>query len=116
MKARKALIGVVALLSLNAVASDMRHATIQKMMVDTTHGDRLFIRATGTAGSFPGCSTNGSWQYVLPLDTELKKDTMMSLILTAYVAGKEVRLIGKDLCDSFSTIETLRRIEFESPL
>lgn len=113
MNGKKIVACLLVGLSIEAGASDMRNATIQKMMVDTHHGDKLFIKATGSVDSLPSCSINGTWQYLLPLDTELKKDTMTSLLLSAYMAGKKVRLTGSGQCDSYNTIETLRRIEFE---
>lgn len=113
MKGRLAWASALILLGAQAAASDMRNATIQKMMVDTTHGDKIFIKAAGNIDSLPSCSTNGTWQYVLPLNTELQKDTMTSMLLSAYMAGKKVRLTGSGVCDSYGSIETLNRVEFE---
>ncbi|MET1257011.1 hypothetical protein [Aliikangiella maris] len=92
-------------------ASDMHNAVIEKMMVDTANGEVLFIKAAGDVNAAPSCSTNQGWQYVLPLTSDLTKNNMMSLLLSARMAGTKVRLLGKGVCDAYSSIETLQRIE-----
>ena len=111
---KKIVISILVMLaSFQAVASDMKNATILKMMVDTANGDKIFIKASGDVATTPSCATNSSWQFVLPLNSELTKETMTSFLLSAHMAGKKVRLVGNNLCDTYNSIETLRRIEFE---
>ncbi len=106
---------ILASLSVAASAGKTSSAIIDQMMIDESYGGVIFIRAMGEAESQPECSgSNGQWDYVLPLKSELQKDTMTSFLLSAYMAGKRVQLIGNGTCDSFSSIETLRRVEFES--
>lgn len=100
------------LLTSYAMASDIQNVKLERLMVDTAHGDKLFVKVSGAAPQGPECSINGTWQYVLALDTELKKGTMTSFLLSAYMSGSSDRLIGTDSCEVYGSIETLRRIEF----
>ncbi len=111
----KIIVGA-ALVSLSTFVSAGKtsNAEIDRMMIDEAYGGLIFIRVDGATENMPECSTNGTWQYVLSLDTELQRETMTSFLLSAYIAGKKVQLIGKDVCDKFGSIETLKRIEFES--
>lgn len=88
-------------------------AKIEQMMIDEDYGGLIFIRAVGEIQNAPECAANGQWSYVLPLNSELQKTTMTSFLLVAYTTGKAVQLIGKNSCNEFNSIETLKRIEFE---
>lgn len=103
---------VLVLGAIQAYAGTMSRGQITKLMVDANHGDKIFVRVQGSVVDAPECSNNGAWQYVLPLDSELRRGAMMSFLLSAHIAGKQVRLDGKGVCDVYSTIETLTRVEF----
>ena len=94
-------------------AGKTNNAIIDQLMVDEEYG-MVFIRAIGDTENQPECSGNGQWSYVLPLNSEIQKGTMTSFLLSAYMGGKRIQLIGKNSCDTFSSIETLKRIEFVS--
>lgn len=104
---------LILLLSCKAVAGQVASGKILQMMVNTQHStDMLFVRISGNLTGTPSCNINGAWQFVLPLDNELQKDTITSFLLSAYMSGKNIRLDGNNLCDTFSSIETLTRVEF----
>lgn len=100
------------LITTQASAGQVARGKILKMMVNTVNSPMLFVRISGELSGTPSCNTNGTWQFVLPLGTEIEKNTMTSLLLSAYISGKEVRLDGNNTCDTFSSIETLTRFEF----
>ncbi|KZY42912.1 MULTISPECIES: hypothetical protein [unclassified Oleiphilus] len=108
-------IGFILLLSFStaSVASTLAGAVVDKLMVDTVNGGIMFVSATGTYTA-SGCTTNSTWEYVLPLNSELRKSTMVSMLLAAYASGKTVLLKGNGVCgDTFSSIETLQRVSLE---
>ena len=98
--------------TVNVFASDVSDVKIIRMMVDTAHGDKLFIKINKLPSNAPDCSINGTWQYVMPLTSELTKNTFMSMLLSAYMGDKTLRLQGTDDCKVFGSVETLKRVEF----
>lgn len=109
---RITLATLLLLLSSGVLAGSVSGTLITRLMVDRSQGERIFIRIDGAVANSPSCNTNGTWQFVLPLTTEFEKDTITSLLLSAHMANKKVRLDGNNTCDSFSSIETLKRVEF----
>lgn len=106
-------ITLVASMSFFVNAGEVRQATIEKMMIDSTHGEIVLIRVVGNGFNISTCSVNSTWQFVMPLTTEVQKGAMTSFLLSAYMAGKKVRLIGSGICEAFSGVETFNRIELE---
>jgi hypothetical protein len=51
-------------------ASTLAGAVVDKLMVDSANGDILFVSATGTFTE-TGCTTNTTWEFVLPLNSDL---------------------------------------------
>jgi len=98
--------------SFSSLASDVQGVKILRLMVDTVHGDKLFVKIDKVAEDVPDCSTNGTWQYVLPLSGELQKDTITSFLLSAYMGELNIRIKGTSACDVYGSIETLSRVEF----
>ena len=98
--------------SSTAVASDVHNAKIERLMVDTSHGDKVFVKIDKIPGNSPDCSSNGTWQYAFMLDTELKKEIFVSFLLSAYMSNTSVRLTGTGECTAYPSIEALQRVEF----
>ncbi len=94
-------------------AGQVSNGKILRMMVNTQNSpEMIFIRVSGDLTNTPSCNINEMWQFVLPLSTEFQKDTITSFLLSAYMSGKSIRLDGNGACDTFSSIETLTRLEF----
>jgi len=104
---------IAMLLSASAFSGQVTNGKILRIMVNTQVGtDMLFIQVSGDLTDSPMCSTNGVWQFVLPLSNELQKDTVTSFLLSAYMSGALVRIDGSGTCDTFGSIETMTRFEF----
>jgi len=80
---------------------------IQTLGLDNGAPDVLFISVDHTKSSPPGCQTNGSWAYVLPLAGDQNKK-LYAMLLAARASQMPVTLVGAGVCDAFSGIETLQ--------
>lgn len=99
--------------SSQVIAGQMASGKITKMMVNTEHTpEMLFVGVSESLTGTPSCNTNGTWQFVLPLTSELQKTTITSFLLAAHMNGQTVRLDGNNTCDTFSSVETLTRFQF----
>ena len=81
----------------NATAH-LRNVTITKLNINKSLGDLLFIR-TSTPPTIVGCQTDGNWNLVLQLDTELDSK-IFSGLLAAQASQSPVHLDGKGECSS----------------
>lgn len=99
-----------------SMASEISDTTITKIMIDRSHGQKLFIQVAGDPVRSSGhCHVNTMWDYVLSIEDELGKH-LNAQILTAYAGQKQVKLAGTDLCDVHAGNETLRRVEaYQNP-
>jgi len=108
---KKMVLVVGLLLANSAFAGVVQEGVITRLMIDKVHGNKLFIKVSGTHSEKLECHTNGTWQFVMPLSQELDKTIYVSMLLAAHASGKKIRLDGNNSCDVFGSIETLRRIE-----
>ncbi|MCG7566175.1 hypothetical protein MHM95_07730 [Pseudoalteromonas sp. CnMc7-15] len=92
-------------------AGEAPNARIERVMLDTSLGNKLFIKAVSSSQTNTSCQQNAVWNFVLPLNTSSVNEAMVSYILTAHATNTQVTLIGADNCSTFSAIETLKRIE-----
>ncbi|EAQ64326.1 hypothetical protein MED121_04383 [Marinomonas sp. MED121] len=112
---RSGFIGVLFFLVSSVLsAGETQQGIIDKMMVSTSHGNMVFVRVLGNEVNHPTCSDNLTWQFVMPQSEEIQKGVMTSFLLSAYMSGKKVRIIGSGDCLTYHGIETLTRIELES--
>ncbi len=106
------LYSFISIASSVSLAGEVSNTTITKLMIDTNHGDKVFIKTEKEPTARPTCHSS-SWSFVLPLDNELYKN-MYSMLLAAQTAGKSIELKGRNqTCSVHEGIETLRRIEYE---
>ncbi|KZZ34317.1 MULTISPECIES: hypothetical protein [unclassified Oleiphilus] len=97
----------------SAETTKLANAEITNLMIDSINGDVLFISAEGELTGTT-CTTNQTWEYVLPVASDARTQTMISFLLTAYAAGKKVTLRGTGVCgDTYSSIETLYRVKLD---
>jgi len=96
-----------------SIAGTATSANVIGIMSDQGHGDKVFIKLNKPIDNSPDCYTNSIWSFVLPIETELTKKTLFSMLLTAYSAQKPITVIGYGTCDTHNGIETLRRIELK---
>ncbi|MGD1336373.1 hypothetical protein ACP6H1_28785 [Vibrio harveyi] len=94
-------------------ATEIYTTKITTLMLDKKYAHQVYIKTSKphVSGS-PECHAS-SWSFVLKIDTD-QSETMYSVLLAAYMAGKTVNLIGSDTCNSHNGIEDLRRIEISS--
>jgi len=89
-----------------AQAGDLADANVVRIGSTKTFGDILFIKTDKAKTSLPGCHTNLSWDYVMPLVTEQDKK-LYAMLLAARAAQTPVSLGGAGTCDHFGSIESL---------
>ncbi|NRD72031.1 hypothetical protein HQQ94_01985 [Shewanella sp. VB17] len=114
MKKIKIIIISVALLTASSMsyATEIMNTKITMIMMDKKYAHQVYIKTSVPHESgAPECHRS-PWSYVLKMDSELGK-SMYSLLLSAYMFGKPINLIGNDTCAAHSSIgiEDLRRIE-----
>jgi len=96
----------------SSYAGSVDNARIIRTMLDKNHSNKVFIKVDNSTVSQPACHTNSSWSFVMSLTDPMDKEIYTAL-LTAAASGKNVKLVGNDLCDLYGNTETLRRIEVE---
>jgi hypothetical protein len=109
-------LGCAVLLTLNlarldtASATIVYNATIQGVTVDRALGNfayiKLSIAPTGLA-----CGTATTFSYTLPFydaNNQPANQQLYALLLTAYMSGKAVSVVGTGACTEDATVESLR--------
>ena len=91
---------------LPAQAGDVLDANVVRITSAKTLGEILFIKTDKSKTSLPGCHTNLSWDFVMPLVTEHDKK-LYAMLLAARAAQTPVSLTGAGTCDHFGSIESL---------
>jgi len=92
-----------------ASATIVWSATIVGVTVDPGYGNYVFIKLsvfpTGLA-----CGTDTNYSYTLSLDPAVQPNSqqLYALLLSAYMSGKTVAVVGKGACLENSAIESLR--------
>lgn len=82
----------------NAVAN-LSNVTITQLNINRSLGNFLFIR-TSVQPTIIGCQTDGNWNLVLPLDSDLA-NKIYSGLLSAQVSQSKVTLIGSGTCSQW---------------
>ena len=92
-----------------ASATIVWSATIVGVTVDPAFGKFAFIKLS-VAPTGLACGTNPNYSYTLSFDPAVNVDAQQqyALLLSAYLAGKTVAVVGKDACLEWSDTESLR--------
>lgn len=108
----KKLIVLLIMLTTNSVclANNVSNAKIKKIMMDQNYSTKVYIVLDKSQASLIACHSNSSWQYVVDTGTEFGKQ-LYSILMILYTTGKSANFIGKNNCDVYFSIESLRRIE-----
>jgi len=69
--------------------------------------DTSTSQATSTP---PACSSNGFWQIAFDAKTDAGK-AILSMAMSAKLSGQNIRLIGSNTCNAYSTIEDIYVID-----
>jgi hypothetical protein len=91
---------------LPAQAGEILDAIVVRLASVKTYGEILFIKTDKSKTSLPGCHTNLSWDFVMPLVTEHDKK-LYAMLLAARAAQTPVSLSGAGTCDHVGSIESL---------
>jgi len=102
---------MVFLFSAKILAGEVQNGEIQRVMVDTSLGNKIFLVIDSNDQSKASCHKNSKWSYVFPLTEEPSNKTLANFILTAHVTKVKVMAIGTGECSIFNELETLKRIE-----
>lgn len=94
-------------------ASYVPSTKITKVLLGEAYGDKAFIELE-TKPDIPSdhCQSNPNFSYVFDISTELGKATL-SVVLSAYMAQKNVYVNGFDTCTIYSGVENLRQIQLQ---
>jgi hypothetical protein len=90
-------------------AGDILDATVVKIASNKAYGEMVFIKTDKTKSSVPGCHTNLSWDFVMPLVSEHDKK-LYAILLAARAGQTTVSISGLGNCDTFGSIETVSGI------
>jgi hypothetical protein len=91
-------------------AGTIGNGIILQLGLDSGATDVLFISVVGSKNSSTPCSTNPTWDYILPLNSEHAK-RMYAMLLTARVSGTPVTLAGSSACATMD-IEILHAVYY----
>jgi hypothetical protein len=97
----------------NASATTVDGTVVKSLLLGKVYGEKAFIevgtKPTLTSGH---CQTNGTYNYVLDISTELGR-SILGLVLTAYAAKSNIYINGYDTCETFGGVEDLRQFELK---
>jgi hypothetical protein len=90
-------------------AGDLTDGTVVRIASNIQYGEIVFIKTDKSKSSVPGCHTNLSWDFVMPLTSEHDKK-LYAMLLAARASGTPVGLSGAGHCNHFGSIESLSGI------
>ena len=91
-----------------SMAQSLNGVMISSLNIDRPLGELLFI-STNVTPTPHGCHSDGNWNFVLPIATNIDKQIHASL-LAAMMSGKKVDIEGSGECSTFPAIEGIKRI------
>jgi hypothetical protein len=92
----------------NGVAAD---TAVTSLGIDSAAGNQVLIAINSAKSGGPACSSNGTWAFVLPLETPAQRH-MFTILLQARTSESPITLLGSGLCDASATVETLAQLIF----
>ncbi len=94
-----------------AFGANVSNTKIVRVAINAEYGDYAFIKLANAPERIQ-CSTNGTWDYTLPLTTETNR-AMYSTILAAFMSGKTVNVYGLSSpdCNEFPHVESMNTID-----
>lgn len=94
--------------SVFAAEGSAPNAMIERLQIKKNLGNMVFIRLAAEPTVRAGCSTHGTWHFLLSLEDAAGRNLYIQL-LTAYSTGQLVDLAGSGLC-GWGTIEDLNSV------
>lgn len=82
---------------------------IKTIYLGPTYAGKVFIQVDGISAGVVSCDNSVLWDYVFDASTSEGK-IYLSTLLTAYSAGKPVRLTSTSNCNVYAEIPTLETI------
>ncbi|WP_428242748.1 hypothetical protein [Gynuella sp.] len=89
-KIRSFALACVLLCPVFAFSGTIENATIKRLEMSKSQENWVLIDMDGSKSD---CTVLASWDFALKTDTDYGKQ-MLSLLMSAYIAGKKVTLIG----------------------
>ena len=91
-----------------AVEGSAPNAMIERLQINKNMGNMVFIRLAAAPAVRAGCSTHGTWHFLLSLDDAAGRNLYAQLLI-AYSTGQAVDLAGAGVC-GWGTIEDLNAV------
>jgi hypothetical protein len=95
-------------------ASGTATGTITHLYISDTFGDIVYIELSGSKGGTPpACSTNTSFEFVMPRTSAFYSD-LLTLLVAARQSGQSVTVTGtmSNNCGVASNTETIGQVNF----
>ncbi len=103
---------VIFLMSSSVFSLPSYTGKVKSLLTGENYGSKIFIEVDGTPVQVDPCQNNSTYSFVLDGTTE-QADIYLSLLLTAYTAGKTVVLTGYARCDIYSGVMDFRSIAIQ---
>jgi hypothetical protein len=106
-----AMCTVFALSTASLAGGTVTNTTITQLSLNRGLGNFVFIQTSVAPTGFPSCTTGGGpWNFTLELNDSIGTN-LYAMLLSAYFAGKQVRLDGTGLCSEWGGVESLSNID-----
>lgn len=106
----KSLLSVILLVFVSSVtASEVNPGKVTKVLTGPAYGSKVLISVEPKPTGLPECATNAWYDYAFDTTTEEGK-AVLSLVLTAYTANKNIWIGGLNQCQQFNGVEDLKHI------
>jgi hypothetical protein len=69
-------------------------------------GGQIIVTTSGARTSVPACGSSHPQQFAF-ISTTPGGKAQLAVLLTAYASGKQVRIVGSDVCDAAPNYETI---------
>lgn len=101
-----AIVGLLLfLVASSATAAPSVTGRVEKIRVDASGKAMVFLTSDLNDLSSAGCAPTGQWARALAFDgTTAGGKNVLSLVTSAYLAGKQLAAFGKTTCDLYSGI------------
>jgi hypothetical protein len=102
---------VFALSTESLAGGTVTNTSIVALSLNRAYGNFVFIQTSVAPTGFPSCTTEGGpWYFTLSLNDSMGTN-LYAMLLSAYLAGKQVRLDGTGACSEWGGIESLSNID-----
>lgn len=92
------------------IATGVENSLVEKIAINDVYGSYVFIKLNKSPERIP-CSTNGPWDYTLPLSNEGQK-AIFTILIAAKISGMAINIGGSSnpACNEFPHIESVGAI------